>query len=531
MYSTRKKKEASINLPTIFKMKHAFIYAFVSLCMLSLAACRHQYKVPAAFDKATEKLQIYPDYTNVVIPPNIAPLNFMIRNNGDEFVVQMKCGTHELVAGAGSNGKIAIDSTGWRNMLDKSKGRAIAVTVYAHNGDGWKAYPPYTLSVAPEPIDAWLSYRLIEPGYELYRQLGLYQRNLTTFDEHTIYENNRKYSDGENHCVNCHNYKNGDAATMMFHVRSNMGGTLIAKDGKIEKINMKTDSIISSAVYPSWHPRHNWLVFSSNKTGQTFHLLDKEKIEVIDHASDLIFYNADTKEISNILKTSCDMETFPCWNPAGNRVYYCVAHMPSFAQTPDSLHSLEVVNNYNKLHYNLMSIPFDESTQSFGEPEMELDCDAIGKSASVPRVSPDGRYVLFTLADYGQFHIWHKSSDLYVKDLQTGKVYPLTASNSKDVDSFHSWSSNSRWFVFSSRRDDGSFTRPYIAYFDRNGQSHKAFMLPQEDPEYSLLLFKSYNVPELSRNAVPYTPEQFKSAIYEQQGTAVTYKEIRKKPQ
>lgn len=510
-------------------MKHSIIYyTLVCLCLLSLAACKQQYKVPADFTKTSEKLRIYPDYANVVIPPNIAPLNFMVRNGGDEFVVQMKNGSHQLLAGAGSDGKILLDSTEWRNLLNHSKGHSIAVTVYSHDADGWKAYRPYTITVAAEPIDAYLSYRLIEPGYELYRQLGLYQRNLTTFDRQTIYENNRKYSNGENHCINCHNYKNNDARTMMFHVRGNMGGTLIAKDGKIEKLNMKTDSIISSAVYPSWHPRRNWLVFSSNKTGQTFHLLNKEKIEVIDHASDLVFYNADSHEISNVLKTPFDMETFPCWNPAGDRVYYCVAHMPSFAQVPDSLHSLEVVNHYDKMHYNLMSIPFDESTMTFGEPRLEFDCDAIGKSASVPRVSPDGRYVLFTLGDYGQFHIWHKSSDLYVKDLQTGRIYPLTASNSKDVDSFHSWSSNSRWFVFSSRRDDGSFTRPYIAYFDKNGQSHKPFMLPQEDPEDNLLLFKSYNVPELSRNAVPYTYDQFKSVIYGQEGSPVKYKEIRK---
>ena len=509
-------------------MKHSLLYTLVCFCLLSLTACNHQYKVPSTTVAATEKLQIYPDYTDVVIPPNIAPMNFMVRNGGDEFVVMMKSGTHELVTGAGEDGKVLIDSTEWRSLLKDSKGKQIAVTVYAHTENGWVAYPSYSLSVAPEAIDAYLSYRLIEPGYELYRQLGLYQRNLTTFDQHAIYENNRKYDSEENHCINCHNFKNYDANTMLFHVRGNMGGTLIAKDGKVTKMNMTTDSIISSAVYPSWNPRHNWVVFSSNKTGQTFHLLNKEKIEVIDHASDLIFYDADTRQISNVLKTHCDMETFPCWTPAGDRVFYCVAHMPSFAQLPDSVHDREVVDNYRQVRYNLMSIPFDENTRTFGEPQLEFDCNAVGKSASVPRVSPDGRYVLFTLGDYGQFHIWHKSSDLYVKDLQTGKVYPMTASNSKDVDSFHSWSSNGRWFVFSSRRDDGSFTRPYFAYFDKNGQSHKAFMLPQEDPEHSLLLFKSYNVPELSRNAVPYTFDQFKSAVYTQEGTPVTYKEIRK---
>ena len=194
----------------------------------------------------------------------------------------------------------------------------------------------------------------------------------------------------------------------------------------------------------------------------------------------------------------------------------------------DSIKNGYVMNYYENLKYNIYSVTFDEATMSFGEPQLEVDCMSQGKSASVPRVSPDGKYLLFTLGDYGQFHIWHKSSDQYVKNLETGEIYPLAEANSPDVDSYHSWSSNGRWVVFSSRRDDGSYTRPYIAYFDKQGKSRKAFMLPQENPESNLLLLKSYNVPELTRQRVQYSPEDFKDAIYTQlPGTEVKYKELR----
>ena len=143
----------------------------------------------------------------------------------------------------------------------------------------------------------------------------------------------------------------------------------------------------------------------------------------------------------------------------------------------------------------------------------------------MPRVSPDGRYVLFTLGRNGQFHIWHKTSDLYVKDLQTGEIYPLKATNSPDVDSYHTWSSNGRWMVFSSRRDDGSYTRPYIAYFGADGQGRKAFILPQEDPDHNKMLLKSYNVPELTRTAVTISPDELKAVIYDDDNVQrVTYK-------
>jgi dipeptidyl aminopeptidase/acylaminoacyl peptidase len=172
-----------------------------------------------------------------------------------------------------------------------------------------------------------------------------------------------------------------------------------------------------------------------------------------------------------------------------------------------------------------MRIDFDETTQSWGEPQMVLDCAQRGLSVSVPRVSPDGRYILLTLGEFGQFHIWHKSSDLYVWDIQKEELRSLEKTNSADVDSYHSWSSNGRWMVFSSRRDDGSYTRPYIAYFDQEGNSYKAFMLPQEDPEDNLMRLKSYNVPELTKDAIQINSSQLRDVIYaDEKARKVAYK-------
>lgn len=478
-----------------------------------LTACKQEAVVPTDSRPATAALQMYPDYRDVTLPPNIAPLNFMVRNAADNYVATFEAKGRQVVDGR-VDGKIEIDTTEWRALTRAARGGDIKVTVYAETDGTWQRYPEYTLHVAQEDIDPYLSYRLIEPGYELYRQVGLYQRNLTNFEVQTIYENNRAPEREDDHCVNCHNYQNYSTARMLFHVRGNHGGTILAENGKIRRLALKGDSILSAAVYPSWHPTKNLLVFSTNKTGQAFHTLDKQKIEVMDEASDLIFYDVDHNTVRNIIRTPGTLENFPCWSPDGRKVYYCAATLPDLKTQPDSLHSRIIVNQYDSLRYNLMSIDFDERTQTFSNPQLVVDCVAMNKSVSVPRVSPDGRYLLFTLGDFGQFHIWHKSSDLYVKDLQTGRVYPLTEANSPDVDSYHTWSSNGRWIVFSSRRDDGSYTRPYIAYFDRQGRAHHAFMLPQEDPETNLLLMKSYNVPELTRDAVRYSPEDFKKAVY-----------------
>jgi hypothetical protein len=87
--------------------------------------------------------------------------------------------------------------------------------------------------------------------------------------------------------------------------------------------------------------------------------------------------------------------------------------------------------------------------------------------------------MLFALAEYGCFHIWHKDADLYVMDLDTKAMWPLDKANSPFPESYHVWSSTGRWILFASRRDDTNYSRLYIAHMNEDGTSDKAFLLPQ----------------------------------------------------
>ena len=489
---------------------------FLAIAVAALLAmgCGRKAEVPGNAVESAENVDIFPDYKDVTIPPNIAPPNFRILAGGDNFVAHLQGGGREMAVGA-TDGTVRMDTAEWAAMAKAARGGDISVTVYVEKDGGWTRRPSWKLHVAREDIDRYLSYRLIEPSYELYRQLGLYQRDLHSFEQYAIIENNRTFDEDENHCVNCHNFQAWDTKRMLFHVRGVHGGTVVIDGGDIRKVDMKTDSTLASAVYPSWHHVKNWVVFSTNKTGQVFHTMDKEKVEVVDYGSDLMFYDADNNTLTNIFKTDGEFETFPCWTPDGKAVYYCRAEVPQFKGLDENA-ALDSISAGNKrVRYDVMRVAFDEATRSFGTPETVVACAAVGKSASVPRVSPDGRYLLYTLADHGQFHIWHRSSDLWVKDLVTGDCYPLEAANSPDVDSYHSWSSNGRWIVFASRRIDGSYTRAFIAYFGKDGRARKAFLLPQEDPVQNTNLLKSYNVPELSRNRVPLPMERIKAAVYD----------------
>lgn len=498
------------------------IYLLIIIGLATLYSCQKEHSIPSKYVYSKDSLKIFPDYKNIIIPANIAPMNFQVISDAKEILAEVCAGDINIVITANSQNEIIFDEKVWKQLVKNEHGKGINIHIFTNTGKKWTRYEDFKMDVA-SPTDKYLSYRLIEPGYELYRQMGLYQRDLESFEVKTIYENNRTQDSENNHCVNCHNYQNYSTDRMLFHVRSAHGGTVIYNDGKIEKLNLKNDSILSAAVYPTWHPYKNRIVFSSNMTGQSFHMLDKEKVEVIDTESDLIYYNADKKCISNIFKTKTCLESFPCWDPKGNKLYYCAAYLPQLDTIPEEQIYSFVLKHFKEIKYDIMSLDFDPQKEQFYNAQVVVSSSTEGKSSVVPKISPDGQFLLYTKGDYGQFHIWHKSADLWVKNMHTGKEYALSAANSNDADSYHSWSSNGRWIAFSSRRDDGNFTRIYLSYFDQQGKAHKAFMIPQEKPSDNTLLLKSYNVPELTKKALKCDENDFKQVIYNQEAQNVKF--------
>ena len=458
-------------------MKRSIIL-IVCLCILS--ACRLQ--ISGNFGSQPD---IFPDYRDVTVPVNIAPMNFeMLSDEGLGWRVVIRGVSDSLIIRS-DDGLISFRMGQWRRLLQENAGGQLSVEVLEKREDGWYAYLPFAMYVAENEIDPYIAYRLIPPGYSLWREMSIRQRNLETFREKTIYSNTQ----GKGNCVNCHSFCDRDPDRLLFHMRAELAGTYIFRDGMQEKLDTKTDQTISALVYPYWHPSGKFVTFSVNRTNQLLHMTDPNRIEVFDEASDVTVYDIDNHQIvtSDLLSSESSFETFPTFSPDGRSLYFC----SSKAVEP-------MPERYKDVRYSLCRIAFDPETCSFGSKVDTLyNAETLGGSVSFPRISPDGRHLVFTLSGYGNFSIWHKDADLYVADLQAGTVKPMTALNSDDVESYHSWSSDSRWMVFSSRRDDGHYTKPYISYVDAEGNAHKPFLLPQKDPKkyYGMLMF-SYNIPE-----------------------------------
>ena len=484
-------------------------------CCMAVMGCGGP-SVPTEFTEVKSLPKIYPDYVDVTVPVNMAPLTFELDEPADGMIARFAVGDEEIVC----EEKAQPEIDAWRSLAEKAKGGAITVDVYAKQADGWKHFKPFSIFVSPDSIDSWLSYRLIPPSYVSYEALTISQRCLENYDESVIYDNILCSFEKDGQCINCHNYQQYNPQRMQFHARQNQGGTVIAYDGQLTKVNMKNDSILSAGVYPAWHPWLKLIVYSTDRTHQSFHTTDPNKIEVFDAASDIIAYDIDRSEVTNLENDPNEMEVFPAWAPDGRTLYYCSAHF----ERKDSAANLnsEVIQRSKELKYNLYRKSFDPDTWEFGPHELLFQADSLDMSAVLPRISPDGRFLVFTMGHYGYFHIWHHDADLWMLDLQNDSIRPLDEVNSPDTESYHTWSSNSRWLVFSSRRDDGVFTRPFFAHIDKDGNCGKPFELPAADPDYHRQFLRCYNIPEFMQGPVTIAPQTF-ADILKGEGVGVKY--------
>lgn len=471
-------------------------YLWGLFILIALSSCGGVIK---DYTKENRWAVIFPDYNKLVIPPNIAPLNFFIKENGSRYHVEIYSKNGSKLIIEQSSPKIKIPVNAWHKLVNKNKGNNLYVDIYSKNGK-WTKFISISDSIASEPIESYLAYRLINNAYIFWKKMGIYQRNLENFDESPIYVN----TSAKHGCVNCHSFCKADPQKMSLHFRDIQAGTMILNDNKIKRLNTKTQYTMSPFVYPAWHPSGNYIAFSTNIINLFFSADKNHLSEVADLASDIIVYNVKTNTVTTSPKISTkNRENLPTWSPDGKWLYFISA--PKVQKGNDRSRVLA--------KYSLLKIPFDTATNTFGDPDTVLSSNQTGMSITFPLISPDGRYLLFSMIDHGYFSVFDKLSDIYLLDLKTNKYRKLDI-NSNSNDSYHVWSQNGRWIVFSSKRLDGIYSVPFLAYFDKNGNTYKPFAMPQKDPLFYNTFFLNYNRPELIKGKVNLNPRQVRDLIY-----------------
>ena len=191
------------------------LYSMVAGIGLLIASCAPTHEDAEQVDHIPN---MYPKYANVTIPVNIAPLNFLLREKQITNVevvatIEGEPATESNTLQVAARGRsIQFGMSEWKDFLQKASGKKIKVQVYSQAGkDGWTAYKPFRWEVVGDSIDPYLTYRLIEPDYEVWNRLQIKQRCVENYDEKILADHNLQ----ENRCMNCHAFGNQDPNIIM----------------------------------------------------------------------------------------------------------------------------------------------------------------------------------------------------------------------------------------------------------------------------------------------------------------------------
>ena len=239
-----------------------------------------------------ELAPIYPDYTDITIPSNIAPLNFLLRNEAEAIQVTLQ-GEKENWTVQSDDAHVCFPMKKWHEFLEANQGGTVAVSLIALKEGKWVRYPSFQWTISKDKIDSYLSYRLIEPAYEVWNEVEIRERNIGNFDEKVL----STHENTNNACMNCHIYGNNSGDLSMFHLRGPNGGTILNRDGQLRKLTLKNQDMISATVYGDFHPSGRFGVFSTNIIIPAFHAFENERFEVYDTASDLVITDFDENRL------------------------------------------------------------------------------------------------------------------------------------------------------------------------------------------------------------------------------------------
>ena len=469
-------------------MKRSDVILLVGLASLALllSACGRPYDVRPAGEGTDRTAFLFPDYQDVTIPCNIAPLNFYYTDPAGKSFTTRFSGGGKAVSIKGR--EVVWKEKAWRELLSAAADGDIAVES-EWQSDGKRQCMRWTFHVSEDRIDPYLTYRLIEPGFEVWDDLEIIERNLEGFDTRAISD----WRHTGNKCMNCHIHSRGRGDQSMFYLRGEGGGAILNRGGTLRKLTLKNDAMISPTVYGEIHPDGRFGVFSTNIIIPAMHSAGNRRMEVFDTASDLCVADFEENRMLTFPETArADVfETFPVFSADGNAVYYCAAD------------ARPLPAEVEQVRYSLVRVPFDAATGTLGGPaDTVWSGTTHHASACHPKASPDGRWLLFTVADYGTFPINHRECDLCLLDLQTGEIVPMDIVNGDKSDTYHSWSSDAKWFVFASKRGDGLYGKPWFSHVSDDGSVTRPFLLPQKDPHFYDRMLRSFNVPDLGNAPV-----------------------------
>jgi hypothetical protein len=181
------------------------------------------------------------------------------------------------------------------------------------------------------------------------------------------------------------------------------------------------------------------------------------------------------------------VQTDGVWSPDGKYIVFARAEAvaPRAPGQPKALHALDT--SETPIKYDLYRVPFNDGKG--GTPERIAGASENGMSNNFPKVSPDGKWIVFVQCKNGQ--LMRPDSQLYIVPFNGGTPRRMRA-NTSLMNSWHSFSPNGRWLVFSSKARS-PYTQMYLTHIDAQGNDSPAILI-----DNTTAANRAVNIPEFA---------------------------------
>jgi Tol biopolymer transport system component len=426
---------------------------------------------------------------NALFPANLCPpvIEWSDHNNDWWQVCVTVPGTPLQWTGTSDERKLQLPDDVWAKIRGLAPRRAVLVVKGVKRSGLWSraretvhVSKPVAFAVSTDAADRAVVFRQIDPPFSRFKTPNVYVRDLGEKDARVFLKSRREY------CFNCHQFSNrsGTSGKMAIQVRylgfeTKEEPTYLA----VYDIARKTGERVilpfklQMTTFMSWSPDGKKLAYSANQQLATLPPIVHETQVAGESTSDIGIYDTERAR-TWLLPGASDpklLEIFPNWSADGKYVV--------FSSAPAGLYP-------SLTHYRLHMVPLNGGRGGKAVPVPGTERP--DKSDYFARWSPDGKWFTFARADADA--LLKSSSDIWIMSADfKGEARPLECNAPCATDSWYSWSSNSRWIVFVSKREDGVYGRMYLTHIDERGHASPAVKVPVWNPP-----MMSANVPEFT---------------------------------
>jgi hypothetical protein len=455
----------------------------------------------------------YP-YEGTVFPPEIAAPTFRwtdCSSASTQWLVMVRCGeTQTPVYALADTPQWTPDRATWETIKAGSVGAPAEVAVFGVRATPAKALTSESrirISTSPDRVDASIFYRQVplpfKTGTRALRQMKWRLGDIASYDTPPVVMQNLST------CASCHLFsKDGRLVSMELNYRGDSGAHFIAPVEETIALSAKNFMTWKDFPKPDLLPQTRG-VFAKLSPGGNYMVGTVNEIAFFALTNDpafcqlffptygvLAWYDVAKREFQRLpgADDRAFVQTDPNWSP--DEAYVVFARARTRNEYHDDITNIRTrvedadiqsLNRKYPIQFDLYRIPFNQGRGGIPEPLEGASCN--GMSNYFARYSPDGRWIVFTRSRSGI--MLQPDSELFMIPASGGQPRRMRC-NRKRFNSWHSFSPNGKWLLFSSKVNS-DFTEIFLTHIDESGMDSPPVCLSRfSDNRYAA------NVPEFA---------------------------------